>query len=97
MCCQPSTKIAKCVQIEPCSLLKKYLDFGANRYLFASTSLAVNFHYLLYKAEKRSLRPSVCLSVRSFLVEWISVGGARIGVKLARKEAPVLRGDQVYF
>ena len=52
---------------------------------------------LLYKAEKPSLRPSVCLSVRSFLVEWISVVGARISVKLARKEAPVLWGDEDYF
>ena len=36
---------------------------------------------LLYKAKKPS--PFVCLSVRSFLVEWISVVGARIGIKLA--------------
>ena len=48
---------------------------------------------LLYKAEKPFLRPSV----RSFLVEWISVVGARIGVKLTRKEAPVLWADEVYF
>ena len=48
---------------------------------------------LLYKAEK----PSVCPSVRSFLVAWISAVDARIDVELTREEAPNFWGDQVYF
>ena len=48
---------------------------------------------LLYKAEK----PSVCPSVRSFLVAWISAVDARIDVKLARNEAPVFWDYEVYF
>ena len=48
------------------------------------------FNYLLYKAEKLSLRPH-------FLVEWISAIGAQIDVKLARNEAPVFWADEVYF
>ena len=43
----------------------------------------------LYKAEKPS--------VRSFLVVWISAVDARIGVKLARNEAPVFWDYEVYF
>ena len=53
--------------------------------------------YYIKLKSRLSVRLSVCLSVRSFLVEWISVVGARIGVKLAQKEAPVLWGDEVYF
>ena len=36
-------------------------------------------------------------SVRIFSVEWISAVGARIDVKFARNEAPVIWGDKVYF
>ena len=46
---------------------------------------------------KLKSRLSVCLSVRTFLVEWISAIGGRIDVKLARNEAPVFLDDKVYF
>ena len=46
---------------------------------------------------KLKSRLSVCLSVRTFLVEWISAVGAQIDVKLARNEAPVFWADEVYF
>ena len=49
--------------------------------------------YLLYKAEK----PSVCPSVRILLVEWIFAVDARIHVKLARNEAPVFWEHEVCF
>ena len=45
---------------------------------------------LLYKA----VMPSVCSSIRIFLVEWISAVDARINVKL---EAPILREHKVCF
>ena len=48
---------------------------------------------LLYKAEK----PSVCPSVRIFLVERIFAVDARIHVKLARNEAPVFWEHEVCF
>ena len=52
-----------------------------------------DYIYLLYKAEK----PSVRLSVRIFLVEWILAVDARIHVKLARNEAPVFWEHEVCF
>ena len=47
------------------------------------------FCNLLHKAEK--------LSVRKFLVEWISTVDVKISIKLAQNEAPVLREHKVCF
>ena len=48
--------------------------------------------FIIYYIKLKS-RPSV----RIFSVEWISAVGARIDVKFARNEAPVIWGDEVYF
>ena len=48
---------------------------------------------LLYKAEK----PSVCLSVRTFLAVSFSAAAAWIDVRLARRDSYVFWHDQVYF
>ena len=49
--------------------------------------------YLLYKAEK----PSVCPSVRIFLAVWISAMAARIDIGRARNDSYVFWRDEVYF
>ena len=56
----------------------------------------VGWLLLIYYIKLKS-RLSVRLSVRTFLVEWISAVGAQINVKLARNEAPVFWADEVYF
>ena len=48
---------------------------------------------LLYKAEK----PSVCLSVRTFLAVSFSAVAAWIDVRLARCDSYVFWHDEVYF
>ena len=50
-------------------------------------------YFILYKAEKPSVRPSI----RSFLVAWISAVDARIDAELTRNEAPVFWDCKVYF
>ena len=69
--------------------------FGLSCFL---SKLCVGMHiYICIYYIKLKSRLSVRLSVRTFLVEWISAVGAQIDVKLARNEVPVFWADEVYF